>query len=401
MTASESADHAEAGDGAKDVLPGWLARTMRILQWTIMLGTWIATALLCYLAMLEWRPREPLLSLILVMVLAQMTVAIHEFGHFVGARMAGMTVLQAQIGLLQLLASRRGWRARISAPRIKADGYIVAAPDPARALKPQYVLFTALGPLANIVAGLGLLLLAGTTDSPGTQLFFLAWSVFNIGIGLTNLLPNSRPVDNDGLQLLRWISKGRTNELSIAVAQWLGMSIAGVPAERIPESIRSTLHAQPPPLSLIGDWIELKAAQNLGDWQRATEVESVVAARLSDLPDEAKQAMEQLLEFLRVEIGFSRAMLERDPRFIQSVHCSKDAAWVAPYLAPRLGALTAALTGNTSECLRLLTESSGAAEASVDASTRESESRLRQAIHDLLPRPEIDVSESANGEFEA
>src|SRR5438874_2068865 len=87
--------------------------------------------------------------ILLIPVFGFLTTAIHEFGHFVGARWAKMLVISARIGLVELFPRRGFWKVRICRPRIRTDasGYLFVIPDFSRSIREQHIICTLGGPL--------------------------------------------------------------------------------------------------------------------------------------------------------------------------------------------------------------------------------------------------------------
>jgi len=88
-------------------------------------------------------------------------ILIHEGGHWLGGRIAGMRLLLMTVGPIRLTRDADGWRWSAFLRAGSFGGLTVMAPDPDRPIAPQLLPMIAGGPLASLLlalAGLGLAL---------------------------------------------------------------------------------------------------------------------------------------------------------------------------------------------------------------------------------------------------
>jgi hypothetical protein len=133
-----------------------------------------------------------------------LAIAVHEFGHVLGARAVGYVPLFVHVGPLTFqkvdLRWRAGWDRRQPWYAGKTVCFLRARN------RWRTAVFIAAGPLASLLSGL----IAGeaaTRPGPvalGTLIGFFA--VFSLFFGLANLLPvRDRRLDSDGRALLRLV----------------------------------------------------------------------------------------------------------------------------------------------------------------------------------------------------
>src|SRR5205823_4263464 len=80
-------------------------------------------------------------------------IAIHELGHLLVARAAGLRVQLVIMGPVRLARAGLRFRARVNW-RSATPGLVLAAPADGRDLAGRLAAFVAAGPVANLVAGL-------------------------------------------------------------------------------------------------------------------------------------------------------------------------------------------------------------------------------------------------------
>ncbi|AJC45444.1 hypothetical protein SB85_06400 [Xanthomonas sacchari] len=372
--------------------PPWLDLLFRGVRWVLMSVGALAMLAGCFaLAHLVTASLEPFLAMLLFPLAALVTVAIHEGGHVLAGRAIGMTVYRVHVGPLQLLARRRGWRIRWQRQRPGDNaGSVIAVPNPYAALRRQYLLLFAGGPLANLLAAAGCGVLAwhwGPGSSSGA--FCTGAAVFNLAAGLVNLVPSQSPSGaSDGLQLLRQARPRDPDALVDVLAELNGLSSRGVTADKLPA------HR----LALLADgdgwffhvWFTLKAMQNRGEWTHAATLQPDFEAQVATLPAPVAESWHTMIALLRCELAFSRAMAGEDPADPPDAALTADLDWAVPALRPRCQALMAARRGDQRAALAALARAEALAENDVDAATRQCERGLREAIRQRLPVASVD-----------
>ena len=343
-----------------------------------------ATVLMCmgaaYSASALLQQNPSWLFAILFVLAVFFLVVVHEVGHLLAARMAGMALAGMQIGPIFLQAKKRGWSVHWSRSRRPTAGLAIAYPDPTRSLPRQFVLMTIGGPLANVVCAAAFavpwLLLP---NGPG-RIFVAALSLASVFTAMGNLIPTSKFFPSDGFQLLRWHRGVPDDDLGVIYARVMGRSVFGTTADQLPEGEIAALEAQPPPAQLLGLWFRLKAAQNRREWTIASALSSRLDAALEAMSSSQVASVSTFVAILRTEIAFSSAVLDRDSSKLESVILSKaDASW-ARHLPPRIEALRAALAGDVCARDEALARSAARAAEMPDLALEKSERSIRASI---------------------
>jgi hypothetical protein len=139
----------------------------------------------------------------------------------------------------------------------------------------------------------------------------------------------------------------------------------------------------PGPLVAFG--CRLNALQDQGDWPAAVQMEQeldqLLAARSAQL-----NGMSGLIELLRGELAFCRALLQRDAAPLNNTPMSAEVDWNAPWLRPRCLALQAILEGDRQRGEHHLQQALQAANNSVVLSQGKSEALLAEQLR-ALPAP--------------
>lgn len=349
---------------------------MACVAWLVGLG-------LCALALGD-NGKLPFFPFGLMLVQWWLALIIHEAGHYVAARSAGMVVLSAVVFHIEVKPLRRGWRIRRCRQRKLHSAYVVAVHDPARPLRGQIIRMTAGGPLANLLVAIavGAFGLPWTSDvwSP----LLLAAAVVNAATGLLNLVPSSRGLGSDGLKLLQWRDRQREHGPDFIFSRLLALVVSGVTVDQLPEDQLEALEAQAAPMPLVALWYRLKAQQHRGDWESAAALQLRFEQLEESLPAEPRHRLADLLAGIRAELAFSRAVRDRDESHLRADLKLELTAWSLPVLRPRCLALRALLEGKTEEGERLLDEAHRLAALSVDRSLVRSEAMIRSQMRAAL-----------------
>src|SRR5687768_15308255 len=92
--------------------PRWLQVPINVLQSVLGWSAAIVSMVCCIVFVYHGFPQISFVGLVLTPLLGLPTIAIHEYGHLLGARASGMTVSHVYVGPLQFVAQRHGWRMR-------------------------------------------------------------------------------------------------------------------------------------------------------------------------------------------------------------------------------------------------------------------------------------------------
>ncbi|MDP9502332.1 site-2 protease family protein [Pseudomonas protegens] len=361
-----------------------LNKLLTMVQRVVLLSGWFLAALVLGLTIKSGL--QPFLAMFLASLLVIISVLVHEGGHYLGARWCGMPVLQVRIAAVELQVLRRGWRLRWS-PQLKRNrlgGYVMAASNPQRPLRGQWMVVALSGPLLNLlVGGAALGLGLHWQGVPGAMA--LAFAVINLVMGVGNLLPAWRVSPSDGMLLLSWYVHRDDQRPELAQARLLALTVAGVPSAQLPAQDLERLGRGAMPEPLVAFGYRLNARQDQGDWlgvlQMEQELDELLAARAGELT-----GMSVLIELLRGELVFSRAYLQRDASILKGLPLGADVDWYAPWLRPRCLALQAILEGDRQQGEAYVQQALQAAQSCVVLSQGKSEALLAEHLR-ALPGP--------------
>ncbi|GAB7532968.1 hypothetical protein PS3A_53840 [Pseudomonas sp. 3A(2025)] len=289
---------------------------------------------------------SPLLAtVVLILIMLVLATCVHEAGHWLGARLAGMTVLYVQVFGIELQLHKygcrvRGWR---GFSFLSLLGYVFAVHTPYKPMRPAQLLFVAMGPLLNVLVGLVSLGLSAIFW-PYPNLL-LAFATINLTLGLCNLIPTQSRVHSDGFQLLTWWRKPDEGQPAFAHARLLALYTAGVAAEQLPAADLEQLDLQPMPMPLIALSLRLSALQTAGDWPGTLRLHEEMKALLAANPAALKPCA-ATIALVEQEMRFCQAMAQANADSLDTLKRNRDVEWYAPILTPRCNALRAALQGD-------------------------------------------------------
>lgn len=270
---------------------------------------------------------------------------VHEGGHWLGARLGGMTVIQAGAYGVEIQPQLRGARLRYTRRRKGQpfSGYVMAVDSPNQPWRRARMLMIAGGPVMNLLVGtLTVAIALATLFHMG---LLLAFAAINLTLGVANLVPTFRKMHSNGGQLLAWWRRPDESGPDFAYTRLLALSVAGVNATELPQADLDSLARQPMPLPLVALSYRLTALQIQGDWANAVALEAPFKQMLSAHP-EVQTTLAASVALVRRELEFSRAMLEGTPTALILPVQNPDVDWYSPALTHRCRALQAALAGD-------------------------------------------------------
>jgi len=353
-------------------------RICRPIQWLVAFVSGIAGFILCSLVAGGGLRMGPILPFLIVILLSFATTIIHELGHYAAARWSGMAVIQIRFGRIEVIPQQYGWRVRWNTQqKIQMGGFVVAACDPRRPMRPQVLFMIAGGPVANLMTAAIFVVLPWLWSSVTVGPLAVAFALLNASAGIINLLPTTRGFGSDGMRLLIWVQKQLEHSPTLASTRLQALSISGVTADQLPLDQIAALDSEAMPMPLTALWYRLKAHQNRGEWQQAAQLQEVYDQLTKALPDASKAHLAAAYAPLRTELAFSRAMQSRDAAGLSDNLLPKASAWTIPSLWPRCLALRALLIGEVATAQRLLDDVQRFAEQSMDKALPKSEAMIR------------------------
>lgn len=362
------------------VFPGWIVSLIEVLYFAVRIAG-LLCALIGSMALVHgyWGTHESL-GWLLVPFIWISTVAIHEYGHVLGARAMGMTPYFMQIGPLQMWGLKRGWRVRWRRQPRGYGGLVMAYMNPYTGLRNQNLVMTAGGPVANLIAAAVTALLAVYAQQPDINAFLYGIAGFNLAIAVANLLPRRVAFASDGMLMLEWLKGVHGHSFGFIVSRLDGLSVNGVTADNLPLDLLEKLESHPSPSPLFHSWYAIKGLQNRQQWAQVLELEALLEERIAGLPVEYKTSFSDLIGLMRCEILFSKVMTGHS--LTQSIDSELGAEldWFNPGLRPRFKALMAVRQGNNELARSLLKTSERHVSRSIDRALHISEEKIRDAI---------------------
>ncbi|HJR73528.1 MAG TPA: hypothetical protein VJ806_07790 [Luteimonas sp.] len=313
-----------------------------------------------------------------------LATAVHELGHVCAAKAGSMQPILMGIWQLGFLFKRKGMSARWIGMMKGIGGFVIAYPHPDRPLRPAMLGFIAGGASANFSMAILCWCVASlaTDDIAG---FCVASFWINACFGLANLIPAQfGGYANDGLQFWHWLRQRDPYPEHALFMRLMGRSVFGDTADKLPVEDVDRLEASGGAMVLVADWIRVKSAQNRAEWASVSALALAFETRVDEMPAAFRRGMDELIEVVRAEAAFSRALSERDASPIHALKLSPRANWLSPHLQPRLAALVHALRGEPAQARQALQASQTWAERSVDRALHRSEPKMRAAVEALL-----------------
>ena len=353
---------------------------MQGTMWVALVALYACCALATAAAGVHWT-----VAVLLGVAIGFANVAIHEAGHLVGARATGMFVVRAQVGSVEVLARRRGWRVRWKAPVFRVDGFLMACPDPRRPLRRQLLAMAAGGPVANAVTGLAAILAGALVWGSATAYVLVGAGLHAMLLTVANLVPVGHgPFGTDGLKLRRWFQSVDERDPDVASVVANGLAMTGVTADRMPPALMAVLAEGPVGTRLLHLWMTLFAHLNRERWGEAAALAPRLDALLAEVPEAERPGWADFAQVVRAEMRFAAALAGDDAFDGAVAALAPGAGWHCPAQRPRFEALHAALAGDAVACRDALARSAAAAADSADPASRETESRLRAAVEAVL-----------------
>jgi hypothetical protein len=388
VSAARSVDPAGSSEPARtaapsplrDLSPGWL----RFSKWVNACARMacVTAAVISLLALDTQRGFNFGYAVLLVAIPGVvLTVALHEGGHWLAARWRGMTVHSAVVLGCELQPRRLGLRVR--AVRLDGalkglGGFVLVYPAPGRNRRGDWIWAYLGGAAANLVAAAAFALAAWAWGRSFGQVVWLLLAALQL-IGVVNLIPRvTAGIANDGLNVARLL-RNRVQDLpGMSLLEVNSHLLSGGTVADLPSGLRERLAAEPAPMPLFCEWLDIYAALEHDDGEQA----QAAFERLCD--SEGADALAGVLTIAQADLAFRWALREPDPARaaagIDALPLSDSVFWYAPQFAPRLRALAAALRGDGADMEALLRQSQRYADNDPWPARRSLEAQARQAV---------------------
>ena len=313
-------------------------------------------------------------------------VVIHESGHFLAARLQGMTVTEVKIGWLVISMRRGGFR--FSLRRMQGLGGWVKALAGSASVRREMIVFVLGGPAANLLLGLACYevslwcFMHGAVLTAGC-LFTMALA--NLFMGLANLLPIGRRMPSDGSRLFHWIFKGSRDQAQLALMRLTGASAKGLRARDIPlDDIRLLSGSAKPVQAFSGGWFDMRAAMDRSDNASALRVFEEYGDRYAALPQKDRDSVDPVWKLFLSEHAYLQA-LESGLAFDARQELGAPGRETIPgFMRLRLEAAACLAEGAPGQARELLEHARREVEDSYDTGTRSEENQLLDVLESRL-----------------
>jgi hypothetical protein len=359
---------------------------MGVLQFLLFTAGFAVLTVGCLALMHAFHRSADFLGFALIAPAFMVSVALHEYGHVLGARAMGMTPYLMHIGPLQMSKRRRGWRIRWKDKRAGYAGMVMAFVNPHARLRGQYLAMLAAGPGMNLIVALAAACGALYLVQSELSAFLWGFAGINVALALVNLVPRRKRMASDGRHIVELCRGFDEDSPAAAFARVCGLSVKGITADKIPDELLDRLAGQPSPFPLFHVLFLMNALQAHRQWVRVVDLEPVLEEHIAGLSAEHASGMESLIGALRCEIAFAKAMAGQMPTSALDGQLGSDYDWAVPGLRPRLQALMAVREGDMALAGSLLQQSERHMGHSIDEAFRMSETNIRKAIAEEIDK---------------
>lgn len=316
----------------------------------------------------------------LVLVVWLITICIHEYGHFLAARLQGMKVTEVRLVCLVLSARRRGFRHSWKrAPGI-VRAWVRATVTGSGDIKHEMMVFILGGPLMNVlVAALcaTLVWVTGIFGHVGVSSLFSCLGMANLFTGLVNLLPIGRRMLSDGSRLWYWFFESHKDPENLALLRVMGKSDKGERArEHDPHDVGLLTASSNQVQRFLGGWVKLRDAMDRKDSDSALKIIDEYGEAFSALEPKERDKVDSVWKFFLSENAYLIALHQRSPHEAVEELEAKGREAIPAFMRLRLQAAMHYAEGHMPEAREAATEARCEAEDSYDAGTRLEENDL-------------------------
>ena len=247
-------------------------------------------------------------------IAASVSVVIHELGHAVAARLAGLRLLMFAVWPVKLVRIEKSWQIQ-GIGRTRVSGFVAADPVGCNNLSKRVAIFVMGGPAASFLLGAAAAWMAyarPTTDVVATQATAIA--MMSLALAVFNLIPGST---TDGGRLRAIRKGGAESERFCALLLLAAASMSGVRPRDLNTDLVKLL---PGPLDgSVDSWTAQLIRYNwLIDHGSVDEAKTVLATVLEEkLPPATKDALQVLAAWLEAyffkDLAQARCRLAASP----------------------------------------------------------------------------------------
>jgi Zn-dependent protease len=327
-------------------------------------------------------PRQALLAACIGFCIAGfafvLAIFAHELGHAAAGRLAGSTLVRMSIGPLWWTNRVRGGRLSLHFLRNTPAGFVLVLPNPDISIRRQKIVLLAGGPAANLS-------LAAVTVwfvSPLLQrsvwmgAAVLGFFLFNLTLGLGNLLPIGKAVPSDGSQIWRWWRHPEHCSEDLKVLRLCGQSIQGRTASELPcTDLQDLAQSSEPAKRFFAGYLLLRRAQQLRDRPEFERLYADHREQMAALDAPARKNLSGLWTYFHCEDAYERAL---DGSVAKARHLLGQKAWktMAGHIRWRVEAVVAMDAGQLDEAVRLFARIEKEIAGHIEGATRIAEAAL-------------------------
>ena len=162
-------------------------------------------------------------------------IILHEFGHLIGGLLSGYEFISFRIGSLTLVHTTDGFKFKRYVIPGTLGQCLMMPSDPATKENFKFILYNVSGGLCNILLAFLSLGLYFMVDQMYIQAFLLINTLVYFVVGITNLVPFSETIPNDGKNLLSLLKHQKVRFAFYHLLKMTGLQYKGTILSEMPD----------------------------------------------------------------------------------------------------------------------------------------------------------------------
>lgn len=290
-----------------------------------------------------------LLATLLTALMLGITLIIHEAGHFMAARLQGMTVTEVKLGWLFFSARRKGFKVQFKRQGSSFGGWVKATVGKG-SIRRQMLVLVLGGPAINLVCattGGALTWAAFIYGAKSSATVLASFSVMNAYMGFANLLPIGRTIPSDGSRLYHWLFESHKDPAALSLYRLMGLSVQGLRARDYSAEDLGLLTESPMPTRrLLGKWLALRGAIDRKDMTTARNLLKECRSLYEGSSEEERKILAGTWAFCLLESAYLEGRLEGSREEGRLLLENSDLQAIPAFMRLRLEAVMHAAAGD-------------------------------------------------------